>query len=1149
MALNRGQRKVTLPIAGDVARYGREGVGESPLNAFGGIAKAIGEQIQNNQVKDFEIQQSSHKYILDNIAAQNKKDQAIEKAGQEADAARAKAQFDNAVATTKSRIGIDIDNALLNIELNHKNPSDYISNIQSWVTGYVKDNDLQTFKDSDGKIIFDPKQHIIESVGSKSNGVYKKLYNDQINKNAENSLNTHITSFESTLGSSLSNVSSFVENLTNESSETFLQDIELAYKPIYDGYQTFIGNLKTLQENFPNIYGNNVNPDFIVEQTKKYRELITEQTLGQVSKIYLDASSYENLERSKLEAEKFIQDWYNNDINDDSTLISERLVHKFTSNANDFDVDTKENIVTKAEKLLNDRYQLLSQELNLQYAGQKSQINLERKNIENGVKDVLTGKINPEYIQKTFTNYSKGKAPAPDYTAINNHNYTQTVKENLVGDFKKLFDPNETKDFLSIKTDPQFLEIYTEQEIIDNLYKKLNQEEINVQDVINKVNQATSQGFDISSDQTLAALSIGLEITKEYPTSFVNYSDNLMKESFDDKSSQDKLYNFLSTLKTLNNFEEFNLDNTFIEAAKYSFNFVNKPNPDETDIIKMSKSFERYFSKSKDSIEDIQSVMMETGMQFVPNHLVNLDTNILDTMLQNVWPWQSKFYPTSEFDISPSDLGEESTLVQSVKPNIFGQKGGNLKDSLMANQTLLSSLIITEATRLAGERDISYIGNNPNTIELREQILMTASKNVFNELKNDGWSFDYMMYNPDDAQGNYPVLSPYSILQHGDIKNLNDLRIETNHQLRLIFNSMSPAEKIDFFETENWQEEYIDKIDTMFDNGQIKFKVDDRSVLSGELRWFIMMDKEGQASNWEELEVINPNGEKVSWSPKNSVNPSTRASQDYVKQDMKSEIVNNLLTKFSPTYRETGVADTFDEKFYGLIGELSLLTMDNYKEFNDKFSKFKDFDTIKEIANNNQAKYAVEKQNVKNKIEIPSEQFVINEFSARIQQFDLPMSPQKNGEYYAYNSEYTDNNLNKKNYMAIGPSLPIDDPNVRQILLDNNYSKNDILKMTVGEMGINRDTYEQLGVYKYKTATAAYEEIYDEVVLTPRHRNVLIDIIASVGIDLVGPESNIYKYIQDGNMRMIYNEIGKLKPYYNNTKRFTAHLRNWGIGG
>ena len=1149
MALNRGARRVNLPISGDVARYGREGVGESPLTAFGNIGKAITEEIQNSQVKDFEIQQATHKNLLDNIAAQNKKDALIKKAGDEAKAARAKAQFDNAVSLATSRINIDIDNALTQIELEHKNPSDYMANIQSWVNGYVKDNDLQTFKDNTGKIIFDPKQHIIETVSSKSNAKYKTLKNAQVIKNAENAKNTFTTEMDSALGSGLSNVSSLVENLTNESSETFLQDIEAAYKPIYNAYQKYINDLKTLQDTYPNIYGNNVEPDFIVEQTKAYRQLITEQTIGQVAKIYLDASSYESLERSKLEAEKFIKDWYNNKFSDESDLISERLVYNFTTNANDFDLDTKENIVTKAEKILDERYQLLSQELNLQYAGQKSQINLERKNIENGVKDVLTGNINPEYIQSTFTNYSKGKAPAPDYTTINNHIYTQTVKENLVADYKKLFDPNETKDFLSIKTDPQFLEIYTEQEIIDNLYKVLNQEEINVQDVISKVNQATSQGFDISSDQTLAALSTGLEITNQYPASFINYSDNLTKESFDDKSSQDKLYNFLSTLKTINNFEQLNLDPTFIEAAKYSFNFVNKPNPDETDVIKMAKSFERYFAKSKDSIDDIQSVMMETGMQFVPNHLVNLDKSILDTMLQNVFPWQSKLHPSSEFDISPSDLGEESTLVQSVKPNIFGQKGGNLKDSLMANQTLLSSLIITEATRLASERDISYLGNNSNTIELREQILMTATKNVFNELKNEGWSFDYMMYNPDDAQGNYPVLSPYSILQHGDIKKLDDLRIETNHQLRMIFNAMSPAEKIDFFETDNWQEEYIDNLDSMFDNGQIKFKIDDRSVLSGEFRWFIMMDKEGQGSNWEELEVINPNGEKVSWSPKNSVSPTTRASQDYVKQDMKAKIVNDLLNKFSPQFRETGVAGTFDDKAYGLIADLSILAMDNYKEFTDKFSDFKDFDTIKEIANNNQAQYAVEKQNAKTKIEIPSEQYVVNEFAARIQQFDLPMSPQKDGQYFAYDSSYTDNNLNKKSFMAIGPNLPISDQNVRQILLDNNYSSQDILRMTVGEIGIDRDTYEQLGVYKYKTATNAYEEIYDEFILTPRHRNVLIDIIASVGIDLVGPNSNIFKYISEGNMRMVYNEIQKIKPYYNNTKRHTAHLRNWGIGG
>jgi hypothetical protein len=1159
MALNRGARRVNLPISGDVARYGREGVGESPLTAFGNIGKDIIQEIQNTQVKDFEIKQTSHKFLMDNIKAQKAKDKAIEKAGQEADAARAQAQFNNAVANAKSKINIDIDNVLTQTELNYKNPADFISNLESWVIGYTKDNNLQTFKNSKGEIIFDPKQHIIERVSSKSNAIYKKLYNDQVDKNAKNSLSTFTREFESSLGLAFSNISKSVDDLNAENFDKFLENIPLIFSPVMQDYNRYVKNLENLQETYPNKYGNNVSPDFLFEQTKKYRELMTEQTLGQVAKIYLDGSSFQSLEKSKFDAVNFIQDWYNNKFSNDSDLLSERLVHKFTTDAKDFDIDTKEAIVKKAKEVLDQRYQTLSTDLSLENGRNKSQITFQRNLVKKNILDVNVGPADKEYVKNLFTNYSKGIASL-DWESINTIYHQDAVKQNLVLDFQKLFDPNESKDFLSIRSDPQYKSIYSEQELVDSLYRKLNQDEINVEEIISKVNQAQSEGFDISGDQSLSAITIGLEITNEYPTSFVDYANNLMKENFTNRSSQDKLYNFLSILKHMNNFEDYNLDSEFIEAAKYAFKFVNKTNVNETDVINMAESFATFKGKSKNTMEELQTTMIDFGNTFMPEYLSTADDGFLNTMkqyilpfgdMQGILPFGDNNYidEGTKISLDIGDVGEESTIIQSVKPNIFNKRGAAFKDAIQANQSLFTTMVSMEATRLAAERDINYIGNSPSVVEAREQLFITSTKNVLRELSKDGWSFDSFIYNQDDPQGEYPVLSPYSILKHGDIKNVDDLKIETNLQLRMIFNAMTPAEKISFFDTENYQEEYIDRLDEMFDNGQIKFKVDDRSILSGDLRWFIMMDKEGQLKHWEELEVYNPNNEKVSWSPKNSVDPSSRASQKYVKADMKQKIVNDLLNKFSPEYRETGTAPWFDNKAYGLIAELSILTMDNAKEFTDKFSKFKDFDTIKEIANNNQAQYAVEKMKVKNKIEVPNEDYVVNEFAARIQQFDLPMSPKKDNQYFAYDSNYTDNNLNKKNFMAIGPNLPIDDPNVREILLDNNYSKEDILKMTVGEIGIDRNTYEQLGVYKYKTATSAYEEIYDEVILTPRQRNVLIDIIASVGVDLVGPESDIYRYIQNGNMPMVYTEIQRMKPYYNNTKRHTAHLRNWGLGG
>jgi len=1141
MALNRGSRRINLPIAGDVARYGKIGVGENVFTTFGNIGKEVAEEIQSNRIKDFELKEVSHANYLNNLKLEKDKDKLYQDELKKINDAK----FNNAINKTTSRINIDINNALTNFEIEYKNPADYNNNVSSWVKGYIKDNDLKPFVDQNGEIVFDPKNYIIEKVSVASNPVYKNLVNEQNKNNSNNSLELYKYDLDTSFGKGFSNFSNLIENINEENYATFFDDLTTIYNPIELAYTNYIGKLQNLKEQYPYTFSDE---KFVENESKKYQKILTEQVVGQISKLNLDASNRENLEKSNLSAKQFIQDWYNNQFNENSDDVFKIIASRFTKDAKDFSLEDKDAIKINAESILNERYEFLSADLNINNSRSNAEKKAAKKNILLSSENILAPEIPEEFIDEIYSSYSQsGGYSFDEQSEI--VKTKQNTKLNLKKDFNNLFIGE--KDFIEILNDPLYKD-YGKNKIVEDLYKYLNSGNIDVNNFVNVLNKSAAEGYDLSNDSTYTAFSAALNITNQYPQSFVDYANSLMSANYQNKSAQDKLYNFLSALNTYNEIETYNLDPKFVMAAKKSLNTLQGSN-DETDILQMVEYFDGYVNKkTKDKIENIESEFVNTANIWFGGYLQSIDPSVLNNFLDNVLPFQQglSYVPVGT---TFKDIDKDSTLYRSIPNSLLTTIQGNLQDTLKQNEIILKNLVTTEAVRLASEIEHSYLGANKE--DEREGLMITAFQNVIKEISTDGWRIDPLLYNVDDPDGNYSVLTPYSILYHGNIKKLEDLKYETNHQLRMIFNAMTPAERIDFFETENYQEEYIDNLDEMFDSGKIKFKFDQRSALTNKYRWTIMMNKKvGQYNMWEELEVFDPNGEKVSWSPTNSVSPTSKASQKYVKDQMKNKIKNQMLENFSPQYREEGKILATDDALFGMMADLTILALDNYKEFTDKFSDFKDFDTIKELANRNQAEYAVEKQNQKNKVEILSENYTVNEFSTIIQSYDLPMTPVKNNEYYVYDSYQVDDNLNEQKYLAIGPGLPIElngkiNPDIKKILENNNYNEKDLRNIITGEMGINRDTYEQLGVYKYKLATKAYEEIYDEVILTPRNRNVLIDIIASVGIDLVGPNSKIYKYIYEGNMNMAKQEISKLKDYYNNKKRHSHHLIKWEIDG
>ena len=95
-------------------------------------------------------------------------------------------------------------------------------------------------------------------------------------------------------------------------------------------------------------------------------------------------------------------------------------------------------------------------------------------------------------------------------------------------------------------------------------------------------------------------------------------------------------------------------------------------------------------------------------------------------------------------------------------------------------------------------------------------------------------------------------------------------------------------------------------------------------------------------------------------------------------------------------------------------------------------------------------------------------------------------------------------------------------------------------------MGISSNDYEKLLDEKYNQAQGQYDDLYGNVIITPLQREVLIDLIANLGLEFAGLDSAIYEYIQEGNDYGVFNELKRLEPYYANKQRHSYHVNMWG---
>ena len=183
-------------------------------------------------------------------------------------------------------------------------------------------------------------------------------------------------------------------------------------------------------------------------------------------------------------------------------------------------------------------------------------------------------------------------------------------------------------------------------------------------------------------------------------------------------------------------------------------------------------------------------------------------------------------------------------------------------------------------------------------------------------------------------------------------------------------------------------------------------------------------------------------------------------------------------------------------------------------------------------------------------MENPKPLEALTKWKSMAQAFDVPNNNRIGDEFFIYDQNYVNELKNRQSYKAIGPALRLDDQGIAMLKSLHTgkeaYSDDDIEKILNGEMGIPVGDYDKLLDIKYEEAEEVYNDLYDDVIITPLQREILVDMIANVGLEFVGMESRIYKYIKEGNHFGVFNEIKRLQPFYVNKSRHAYHVNMWG---
>tara|TARA_B100000131_G_scaffold323196_1_gene380442 strand:- start:4048 stop:7698 length:3651 start_codon:yes stop_codon:yes gene_type:complete len=1207
MALTRGDKKVQLPISQDFSRMGKQPRGTDFFGAALDVVQPLAELEAHKQ--DLELEQlqlsstekiTNYKYQLDKdrfnrktletlSAAQKKEAERIAKEKLKKQQAIEDANNKNYVHSMKAIINLDINSKIEQLALKHiADPAALAEEWEAWKKGYTSGKEFpKQLKDRDGVLIGD----FLLEFETKSSAAFLPNYVSAAKEarkiHSAESWGKQTESWESGLSNAVQLINQLGDglNIPTDEVDVMLQGLwgteefdkehlskravagdiigqmELVMGPLYKQFEEYQASLLNLTQMYPDIY----NETDVLAELNKQRTTLDSHILGAFAKFIISGDPA-NREAEKATAMEFINDWWNGEFANSKTGIGAAL-NAWTSD--EHSQAERDQIRSFAESQVNAKY-------NRSKLGW-SQV-IDQKNLTNSLKtamwesdglgsfnDMSASFIAPsrDEIEFSYTKFNGDGTSDPNPVKVEQAINKLALRDQLIDDFDAL---RENK-FSWHDIVGRNQEFGTEQDIVDAFYFNTLQAEISGSEIIERMSTAVESGRAFNVDPVLNNFQLAFQKTRQYPTNFIKTVQAMGKVNAESADQVNKFKGLITLSNTLG--FGVGLDGDTYMALKDAAEVLETGNL--TDAI---DRFNRYFEPNEleeDKIIDMIATW-DADNQWLDSRIAEINDHITD---QKDWVWSMEAWKKI---LLPKSL--ESWKYELTNENIqkFGEEqatwwtwtASTIRDALDNNKDVLNTMIRNEMETMLMRRDKGGIFDQ----EGMEQLAEAATYNVYSRLNSGDMQFENYMFDPHKFNQRGVVLTDNGIQKHTGWNN-ETLRANVIIETMAMTNAMDFEAAEDFWGTADYGEK-LDNLNTLFEEGGIRFKFDERSRFTDTPQWHIMIDVSGEG-DWKELR--NPENYGYSWSP--TGNLLTNTNQASVESIKRKIVADNTMEQLSSLYQtritddgtkelwtyigksrgtagfagkmdkdgwvkvESGKIGENDHQMISAINGFIATIGNNIERFKDVFSDWEDIDTWVEIATKNQKKVALEINKKKNEIENPQPLLAKTKFKSVAQAFDVPFQNRVGDNFYVYEQKYIDNLKNINSYKAIGPNLQLDEAGINK-LKSMDYTDSDIEKLMNGEIGIPVHHYDQLLDEKYDLATTQYDDLYGDVIITPLQREVMVDLIANLGLEHAGLDSPIYNYIQEGNTYGVYNELKRLEPFYVNKARHAYHVNMWG---
>ena len=1107
----------------------------------------------------------------------------------------------NNVTKIKNRLRLLISENVDGFEIEHLGfPNKFQTSALEWGTSILNDKTFpQEITDSDGVVIGDFREFFDYELKKAVQVKYAPMYSKKIEFDANESWQLNDQAYQNVEGVNTGIIDSIgmkMEFQVNEKVPPFsaqnvitednIEQLQLVMQNAMGSFDNWVDGMRTLEAQYPHLFKKND----IQKKIDKARVTYDKHIIASFANAYITGNGHPDTE--KTAALGFLNAYLKGSFTENHPDLDAQVISKWTY---DKHTDEDKNTIREwVEARINDKVSLSK----LENSQMNAEINQSKKlkiNIWEGsgigsFEDVTSHWIPPSTEELKY-NYSSTSA----------NGVTTIDKE------KMQMAENKISKNLNIKTkfnqirngEISFNELVNSQEgkawgtlpeLIDAFYSNHIGGGYTGVEIANRMRDALASEnpmVALANDPLLIKFQDAFNITKMYPSSFLDYIKTFEQLDINNENDVANLESVIRIFNTFGMENDGGMDGGAFLALTDATRIYNQTDGNAFAAAKMWDGHynQRADVDSKDIIDGINNHPDEWFRGIVED-ATDESTDRHSWLVTHMglfgWMYNWDQNPKDDYNISKDIMEGSPTTWYKY---LYKGKAGQVEDALNANMPILNFMIKNEAKRIAIDQGKDY----SNDSDGMNVLFKSATLNVFKKLQQDNWSFDSHMLNQIAPYNNYPLLTQNSISKYTGWNN-DVLGANTIIRIHAIMNAMDPKARIAFWDNENYQQN-LNTLNQMWSDNQIKFKFDERTRHSNEPQWHMMINTTEDGQTWKELVI--PGDFETSWKPNKDTSFSTSSnlgSIEMIKQDQIKKMTDlviwgdaqrnieglyeirlneetqeqELWTKVKTTVAEgagagvltsrdwvkveSGQVDEFDQRINTALSTFLVLIGNDIERFKDIFSDWKDVDTWAEIATENQQEIALKLSAHKQQVENPDPIESKNTWFGVVQTFDVPKSNRIGDNFYLYDHEFVDGNQNVRTYKAIGPAFNLDNEAEAVDILKNlkgKYNDEEIEKIMPGELGITRHDYEELIDMKYNMAAKEYDELYDNTIITSQQRLVLVDIIATMGVQFVGPDSPIYKAIQNNDHYGVFQELQRLSPYYVDKSRHSFHINAW----